>query len=155
MIKGKNISRYQNIFLGICSLAMLLTAYFYPPIFIKYKYTFSPCLMLITFILGITLTLKDFELIFKNPTPLLIGILLQFLLMPVIALVLVKALNLPAELSAGFLLIGCCAGASTSNVICYLTKGNVALSITMTLLSTLAGLVVTPLFMQIISFIDH
>jgi BASS family bile acid:Na+ symporter len=97
------------------------------------------------FIMGLTLTDEDFLRISKDPRPVFVGVLLQFLLMPILALILATMLQLSNQLTAGMVLVGSCAGGTASNVISYLAKGDVALSISMTMTSTLAGVIATPL----------
>jgi len=95
--------------------------------------------------MGLTLTKDDFLRISKDPKPVFIGVLLQFLMMPMFALTLASMLQLSNQLTVGMVLVGSCAGGTASNVICYLAKGDVALSISMTMTSTLIGVVATPL----------
>jgi BASS family bile acid:Na+ symporter len=97
------------------------------------------------FFMGLTLKVEDFKRILISPKPVFIGVFAQFLLMPLIAFLLSVVLSLPEQLAAGLILVGCCAGGTASNVICYLAKGDVALSITMTVVSTLFGVFLTPL----------
>lgn len=104
-----------------------------------------PLLALVMFCMGLTLGLDDFRRVLRMPLPILLGVVLQFLLMPLIALLVARLLNLSEQLTAGMIVVGSCAGGTASNVICYLARADVALSITLTLVSTLLGVVVTPL----------
>lgn len=104
-----------------------------------------PLLGLIMFGMGATLSVGDFVNAAKNPRAVLIGIALQFTLMPAIAFATSTLLQLPRELFIGVVMVGCVAGGTASNVITYLAGGNVALSITMTACSTAAGIFITPL----------
>lgn len=104
-----------------------------------------PLLALVMFSMGLTLGSRDFLRIARTPLPVAIGVALQFLVMPLSALLVARLLQLPAELAAGLIIVGCCAGGTASNVICYLARGDVALSISMTMVSTLLGVVLTPL----------
>jgi BASS family bile acid:Na+ symporter len=97
------------------------------------------------FLMGLTLTKADIERIVKDPKPILVGVVLQFLLMPVMALTFSKMLQLSNQLTIGMVLVGSCAGGTASNVVCYLAKGDVALSISLTMVSTLIGVIATPL----------
>ena len=97
------------------------------------------------FFMGLTLTAEDFKRVLVAPKPIALGLFLQFLIMPLAAFLISRILNLPDQIAAGLILVGCCAGGTASNVICYLAKANVALSITMTMISTLLGVVFTPL----------
>jgi BASS family bile acid:Na+ symporter len=96
------------------------------------------------FVMGLTLTEADLRRIAKDPKPVFVGVLLQFLLMPLLALTLASMLQLSNQLTVGMVLVGSCAGGTASNVICYLAKGDVALSISMTMTSTLVGVLATP-----------
>ena len=104
-----------------------------------------PLLAIVMFLMGLTLTKADVERIVKDPKPILVGVVLQFLLMPVMAMTFSKMLQLSNQLTIGMVLVGSCAGGTASNVVCYLAKGDVALSISLTMVSTLIGVIATPL----------
>ena len=104
-----------------------------------------PLLGVIMLGMGTTLALKDFMNVIKRPRAVLTGMVLQFTLMPFLAFVIGKALHLPKEQFIGLVMVGTVAGGTASNVIAYLAGGDVALSITMTACSTIAGIVFTPL----------
>lgn len=99
----------------------------------------------IMFAMGITLTIPDFTLVVKRPLPVLLGVVAQYVIMPGIAVALVFIFQLPPELAIGVILVGCAPGGTSSNVITYLAKGDVALSVTMTSVSTLLAPIFTPL----------
>lgn len=94
--------------------------------------------------MGLTLTFKDFGEATKNPKAVIIGVILQYVVMPVIAFLLVQAFRLPPDLAIGVILVGCCPGGTSSNVITFLAKGNTALSVACTTLSTLLAPILTP-----------
>ena len=100
---------------------------------------------IIMFGMGLTLTPPDFALVVKRPLPVLVGVVAQFVIMPTLAWVLAKAFQLDPMLAAGVILVGCAPGGTSSNVISYLAKGDVALSVTMTSISTLLAPLMTPL----------
>ena len=100
---------------------------------------------IIMFGMGLTLTLPDFALVVKRPLPVIVGVIAQYLIMPGVAFLLTKALNLDPAIAAGVILVGCAPGGTASNVISYLAKGDVALSVTMTSISTLLAPFMTPL----------
>lgn len=104
----------------------------------------SVALGIIMFAMGITLTLPDFAMVVKRPLPVLLGVVAQYVIMPGIAIALVFAFQLPPELAIGVILVGCAPGGTSSNVITYLAKGDVALSVTMTSVSTLLAPIFTP-----------
>ncbi|PWH07900.1 Bile acid:sodium symporter [Brachybacterium endophyticum] len=99
----------------------------------------------IMFAMGLTLTIPDFTLVVKRPLPVLIGVLAQYLVMPLVGFGVTVLLQLPPELAAGVILVGCAPGGTSSNVINYLSKADTALSVTMTSISTLLAPLLTPL----------
>lgn len=103
-----------------------------------------PLLMLIMFGMGMTLTPADFHRVIKRPRVIAIGAALQFLIMPLAAFAVGHLLQLPQALLVGLVIVGCCPGGTASNVISYLARADVALSISMTFLTTLLGVLLTP-----------
>jgi len=101
-------------------------------------------LMIVMFGMGLTLKLEDFKLVFTRPKEIIIGCAAQFICMPLLALALVKIFNLDPGLAAGVILVGTCPGGTSSNVITYLSKGDVALSVGMTSVNTLLAPFLTP-----------
>ena len=95
--------------------------------------------------MGMTLRINDFRLILQRPTDVLLGVLAQFIIMPLLAWCLVNAFNLPIELAIGVILVGTCPGGTSSNIMTYLSGGDVALSVSMTMATTVLAPVVTPL----------
>ena len=132
-------------FFPLWALLFSALAFFIPSLFVSLKTAIVPLLSLVMFLMGLTLSAADFKRVLLTPRSIGIGVALQFLLMPLAAFMISRLLAMPEELSAGLILVGCCAGGTASNVICYLAKANVALSITMTMVSTLLGVVMTPL----------
>lgn len=94
--------------------------------------------------MGLTLTFKDFGEVTRNPKAVIIGVIAQFVVMPLIAFALAKAFQLPADLAIGVILVGCCPGGTSSNVMTFLARGNTALSVACTTISTLLAPVLTP-----------
>ena len=105
----------------------------------------NPMLGVIMFGMGLTLSPADFKIVLSRPKDILIGCLTQFTVMPLLALALTWAFALPNELAIGVILVGCCPGGTASNVITYLAKGDLALSVGMTAASTLLAPLLTPL----------
>lgn len=99
---------------------------------------------IVMFGMGMTLKVEDFQRVFQHPKEVAIGVGAQFIIMPLVALGLVKAFGLPPELAIGVILVGTCPGGTASNVIAYLAKGDVALSVSMTMTTTLLAPIVTP-----------
>jgi len=102
-------------------------------------------LMLVMFGMGLTLNPKDFLMVLKHPKEILIGSIAQFTIMPILAFVLGKLFGLDTALLAGVVLVGTCPGGTASNVMTYLAKGDVALSVGMTSVNTLLAPILTPL----------
>ena len=101
--------------------------------------------------MGLTLKPVDFKIIIKSPLPVVIGVAAQFLIMPLAAFGIAYLLKLPPELAAGLVLLGCVPGGTASNVMVYLAKGNLALSVAMTSLSTLMAPIMTPLLLLLLA----
>ena len=104
----------------------------------------NPLLGVIMFGMGLTLSPKDFQVVFSRPRDVLVGCLAQFTVMPLMAWLLTQAFSLPADLALGVILVGCCPGGTASNVITYLAKGDLALSVGMTATSTVLAPLLTP-----------
>ncbi|MDO4466134.1 MAG: bile acid:sodium symporter family protein [Bacillota bacterium] len=102
-------------------------------------------LMIVMFGMGLTLKIEDFKLVFTKPKDIIIGCLAQFTIMPLLALLLGTLFHLDAALLAGVVLVGTCPGGTSSNVITYLSDGDVALSVGMTGINTLLAPVLTPM----------
>ena len=104
----------------------------------------STLLGIVMFGMGTTLDLKDFALVLKRPLDVFIGACAQFLIMPGLAYVIATAFDLDPALTAGVVLVGTCPGGTSSNVITFMSKGDVALSVTMTSVSTVLSPILTP-----------
>ncbi len=140
-------SRLTKLF-PILAIAVAATGALRPDSFVAAQFMIIPLLASIMFMMGLTLTRDDAQRIARDPRPIAVGVTLQFLLMPILALTLAKLLQLSTPLTVGMVLVGSCAGGTASNVICFLARGDVALSVSMTFVSTLIGVVATPLLSQ-------
>ncbi|TDQ57177.1 BASS family bile acid:Na+ symporter [Mesocricetibacter intestinalis] len=128
------------------ALAFLFPAYF------SGLLAYVPYLLgIVMFGMGITLTFQDFSEVFKRPKSVIIGVIGQFLIMPGIAFALAKGFNLPSELAVGVILVGSCPGGTSSNVMTYLAKGNTALSVACTTISTLLSPFFTPAIFYVLA----
>lgn len=105
----------------------------------------NPLLGVIMFGMGLTLSMHDFKVVLSRPWDILMGCVTQFTVMPLLALGLTWVFALPKELALGVILVGCCPGGTASNVITYLAKGDLALSVGMTATSTLLAPLLTPM----------
>lgn len=106
---------------------------------------------IVMFGMGMTLKLDDFKLILQHPKGVIIGIVSQFVVMPLLAFALAKIFNLPPEIAVGVILVGCCPGGTSSNVMTFLAKGNTALSVTITSCTTLLAPFVTPALIYLLA----
>jgi len=120
-------------------------AYFCPAFFIPLKSSITLLLGLIMLGMGMTLKADDFAQILKRPVPIAVGVGLQFLLMPLFGWLVGTMLRLPPELFTGHVLVGSCPGGTASNVITYLAKADVPLSIALTSITNLLAVAATPL----------
>lgn len=131
--------------------AVLLAVFAYnvPAVFLPVTSWINFLLMLIMFSMGVHLKLDDFKRALSRPAPVVAGIFLHYLLMPLAAWLLAKAFHMPPDLAAGMILVGSVASGTSSNVMIYLAKGDVALSVTISAISTLAGVFATPLLTRL------
>ncbi len=136
------------MYFPLLAVAICIPALWMPDFFTSLKSFIIPMLGLIMFSMGLTQTLQDFTRVFKQPKALAIGLGLQYSVMPLLAFIICKGLGLDDTLTVGLIIVGCCAGGTASNVVTFLAGGNVALSISMTLVSTLLGVILTPLLIQ-------
>ncbi len=109
---------------------------------------FIPLLQLIMFAMGTTLSVHDFMRVFTMPLGVLIGLICQFTIMPLIGFTLAYSFGLPPEIAAGLVLVGCSPSGLASNVMAFIARANVAMSVTMTAFSTLLAPLLTPLLMR-------
>ncbi|PTX63179.1 BASS family bile acid:Na+ symporter [Melghirimyces profundicolus] len=137
-------SRFAQNTFALWVLVASFLAWLWPYGFTWIKPWIAPLLGVIMFGMGLTLRGKDFALVLRRPWPALAGVLLQFAIMPLAAYAVAVALNLPSGLAAGLVLVGACPGGTASNVIVYLSRGDVPLSVTMTSVSTLLAPLFTP-----------
>ena len=110
----------------------------------------NPLLGVIMFGMGLTLKVEDFRVVFTRPKDVLVGCLAQFTVMPLLAFALSRLFGLDEALTIGVILVGCCPGGTASNVITYLAKGDLALSVGMTATSTLLAPLLTPLLVLLL-----
>ena len=106
-----------------------------------------PILSILMFDLGLTLRLGDFKMLAQRPMPVVIGLVGQLVVLPLIAYALAAAFHLPPLFFVGMVLIACCPGGSSSNVFSMLAGGDVALSVTLTALSSIITLVTVPIIL--------
>jgi bile acid:Na+ symporter, BASS family len=142
----EKISDFVSSHMAAIVLVMALLALLAPGAvsFIKTDYV-NTLLGIVMFGMGLTLKPVDFRVVFARPKDVVIGFFAQFTIMPLLAFVLSYCFRLSPELTVGVILVGTCPGGTSSNVMTYLAKGDVALSVAMTAVSTILAPVATPL----------
>lgn len=148
--------QWQPFAFSFWVLACVLGAFFFPVLFrdwgsLPATKAISPLIQIIMFGMGATLSVADFARVLVRPKAVFIGMVLQFSVMPLTGWLLTVVFQFPSEIAAGVILIGACPGGVASNVITYLARGDVALSVTMTACSTMLAPVMTPLMMKLLA----
>ena len=132
------ISDFAGKYMAIIALAVAMIALVFPAVSAVVKTSYVNILLgVVMFGMGMTLKLADFKVVFTKPKAVIVGILAQFVIMPVLAFLLTMVFQLPPELAVGVILVGSCPGGTSSNVMTYLAKGDVALSVGMTACTTI------------------
>lgn len=146
----KKLCGYITKYMAVMILVAAIVSFLCPSIMGHIRTSWvTPLLGCVMFGMGLTLDLKDFVRVFSRPKDVLAGFVCQFTIMPMLAVALCRLFSLPPELAVGVILVGCCPGGTSSNVITYLSKGDVALSVSMTGVSTLLAPVMTPLLVRL------
>ena len=146
MNKLEKFSDLVGKYMALIVLAVAALSLFVPKAVLWVSPTWiNPLLMIIMFGMGLTIKPADFRLVFTHPRDILLGCVAQFTIMPALAFLLSRLFHLDPALTAGVVLVGCCPGGTASNVITFLAKGDVALSVGMTSVNTLLAPVLTPL----------
>lgn len=142
----KKLSNLFGRYMAVIVIAVAALALFAPQSvsFIKTSYV-NTLLGIVMFGMGLTLKPGDFKVVFSRPKDVIIGCIAQFTLMPLLAFLLTKLFGLSPELAIGVILVGTCPGGTSSNVMTYLSKGDVPLSVGMTAVSTVLAPFLTPL----------
>jgi bile acid:Na+ symporter, BASS family len=139
-------------------IAAVVAAMIYPiafrqwgPVELRHKWVVLVVVQTVMFGMGTQMSLKDFVGVLKMPWGVVVAVCCQFLVMPLSGWVLTKVFALPDEVAAGVILIGCCSSGLASNVMCYIAKANLALSITATAITTLIAPIMTPFWMKVLA----
>ncbi|MCC8057363.1 bile acid:sodium symporter family protein [Cloacibacillus sp.] len=141
----EKLSDFVGKYMAVIVVVVAAAALFVPAVLIWIKTSWiTTLLMIVMFGMGLTLDPVDFAVVFKRPKDVILGCLAQFTIMPLLAFALGKAFALDDALLVGVILVGTCPGGTSSNVITYLSKGDVALSVGMTSVSTLLAPLLTP-----------
>lgn len=147
----QKISQFAGKTFSLWVLLFAFLAYQFPSHFSSLIAYVPYLLGIVMFGMGITLTVSDFSEVIKHPKAVVIGVVSQFVIMPLIAFALAKGFNLPADLAVGIILVGACPGGTSSNVMTYLAKGNTALSVACTSVSTLLAPFLTPVVFYVLA----
>ena len=147
----KQLCKLISDYMGVLVLMAAVVALIVPSAFSGIKPTvINPLLGVIMFGMGMALRLEDFKIVFSRPKDVIIGCVAQFTIMPLLAVLLSRMFALDEALAVGVVLVGCCPGGTASNVITYLAKGDLALSVGMTATSTVLAPVMTPLLVWLL-----
>ena len=138
------LSLFFNKTFALWVIVVGALAYAFPSTFKPLGAYIAPLLGIVMFGMGLTLTASDFREVVRQPRDVIIGILSQFLIMPIVAYLLCLVMHLPPEIAVGVILVGCCPGGTASNVMTFLARGDLPLSVTITSCTTLLAPVVTP-----------
>jgi len=141
----EQISNFVSRYMAVFVIAIAAISLFQPWTFLWTVPYITILLGVVMFGMGMTLRFEDFRLVLERPKDVLIGTIAQFGIMPLLAWLLAHAFSLPPELAAGVILVGTCPGGTSSNVMTYLARGDVALSVSMTMASTVLAPIMTPL----------
>jgi BASS family bile acid:Na+ symporter len=155
-IGGRGIPSISQMTFTIWVLTAVTLGMYYPQYFqsigdFKFTAMIVPLIQLIMFTMGTEMSLKDFESVIKTPRAVVIGLVSHFTIMPLVGFTLAKSFGFPPEIAAGVILIGSVPSGVTSNVLAFIAKANMPLSITIAALSTLIAPIMTPLLMKLLA----
>lgn len=159
----QKISQFLSNYTSAVVIAVAVATFVFPVIMgwvnftlfidpVSNKFTWQSIIIgIIMFSMGLTLTKKDFHILAQRPFDICIGAIAQYLIMPFLAFSISRLLNLPDAIALGLILVGCCPGGVSSNIMSYLCGGDVAFSVGMTTVSTLLSPVATPLLVSFLA----
>lgn len=142
---------FTTVILAAVSLAICYPAKFQSIGGFKMTALIIPSMQVIMFGMGTELSLKDFSQILRTPKAVIVGLICHYTIMPLVGFIIARSFDFPDEVAAGIILIGCCPSGLASNVMCFLAKANLALSVTVTAMSTLLAPLLTPLLMKLLA----
>ena len=160
-------SKFLSDYTSVVVIAIAVVTFFVPammgwvnnPLFVdpvSNKFTCQSIIIgIIMFSMGLTLTTEDFKILAQRPFDICIGAIAQYLIMPFLAFALTKVLQLPDGIALGLILVGCCPGGVSSNIMSYLCGGDVAFSVGMTTVSTILSPIMTPLMVSLLASGTH
>lgn len=140
------ISKFLSTYTSAFIIAIAIITFVFPNLFVWVRGDIQALVLgIIMLSMGMTLTVDDFKILVARPLDILIGALAQYTLMPLIAFSLTRIFSLDPAIGVGLILVGCCPGGVSSNIMSFLCKGDVAFSVGMTTVTTLLSPIVTPL----------
>ncbi|SDI73291.1 bile acid:sodium symporter family protein [Alteribacillus bidgolensis] len=142
---------FVNKFFALFVIIVSFIAFYFPDYFIWITEYIAVLLGIVMFGMGLTMKVSDFVIVVKKPLSVCLGVLAQFIIMPIAAFSLAVILQLPPELAAGLVLVGACPGGTASNVMVYLAKGDIAVSVAMTSVSTMLAPILTPFILMLLA----
>ena len=163
----QKVSKFLSDYTSIVVIAIAVITFFVPGMMgwvnlqlftdpVSNRFTCQSIIIgVIMFSMGLTLTTEDFKILAQRPFDICVGAIAQYLIMPFLALGLTKLLNLPDGIALGLILVGCCPGGVSSNIMSYLCGGDVAFSVGMTTVSTILSPVMTPLLVSLLASGTH
>jgi BASS family bile acid:Na+ symporter len=153
LLKGLS---FTLMVMAVVSLAMYYPQYFKTIGSFKLPALIIPLLQLIMFGMGTELSLKDFANVVRMPKGIIVGVVCHYVIMPMVGFAIANLFHFSPAIAAGIILVGCCPSGLASNVMCYLAKGNLALSVSVTTISTMVAPFLTPLLMRLLggSFVE-
>lgn len=147
----EKISALAGKYFAVLVIIAAVISFIFPSVFLVFGSFITLLLGVVMFGMGLTLKPVDFKLVVTKPLPVIIGIAAQYTIMPLVAFGIAYLLRLPPELAAGLVLLGSVPGGTASNVMVYLARGNVALSVAMTSFSTMLAPIMTPLLLYLLA----
>jgi bile acid:Na+ symporter, BASS family len=139
---------FTVMIVGVVSFAMYYPQHFVAIGDFKLSKLIIPLLQIIMFGMGTELSLKDFANVVRMPKGIIVGVVFHYLIMPLVGYSIATLFNFPGEIAAGIILVGCCPSGLASNVMAYLARANLALSVSVTTISTLLAPLLTPLLLK-------
>lgn len=145
------LSQFLGRTFAVWVLVFAVLGFFLPDTFKLFAPHIVTLLAIIMFGMGLTISPADFREVARRPLEVLVGVLAQFIIMPLLAVALTMILPMPAEVAAGVILVGCCPGGTASNVMTYFARGDTALSVAITSVTTLLAPIVTPFLVWLLA----
>lgn len=147
----EKISSFAGKTFTVWVLLFSVIAYVYPEHFKWIGAYVIPLLGIVMFGMGLTISASDFKEVFRRPKDVALGVVLHYLVMPLLAFLLAYFLDLPPEIAVGVILVGCCPSGTASNVMVFLSRGDVALAVAIASVSTLLAPIVTPFLILLLA----